>query len=244
MVGTPIQITKDSASTTGHSRLRLTGRHLHGLSHNTGKIGECLAYAQSRADQTGTDASIVRTAEAEDLDDVIDTLAECSSWLNSKGIVQWPEHFARAQLLPNLDAGDLYVVDGDTFLAATFTLQWSDPMFWGDRADARFLHRLGVRRSHAGLGSDILRWTFAEARSRGRQYLCLDCLSTNHDSGGTTRITAFRSSASWPGLPAIRIWSHTACGRRSSTRSPSRWGEVSRNTGRVTEPSTPQAALL
>lgn len=123
---------------------------------------------------------IVRTAEAEDLDDVIDTLAECSSWLNSKGIVQWPERFARAQLLPNLDAGDLYVVDGDTSLAATFTLQWSDPMFWGDRADAGFLHRLGVRRSHAGLGSDILRWTFAEARSRGRQYLCLDCLSTNH----------------------------------------------------------------
>lgn len=122
---------------------------------------------------------IVRTAEAEDLDHVIDTLAECSSWLKSRGVVQWPERFTPAQLLPIFEAGDLYVVDGGPSIAATFTLQWTDPMFWGDRVDAGFLHRLGVRRSHAGLGSDILQWAFAKARSRGRQYLCLDCLSTN-----------------------------------------------------------------
>jgi len=122
---------------------------------------------------------VVRTAQIDDLNEVIDILAECSGWLRSKGIVQWPERFRPDQLLPSLEAGDLYVVDGRSALAATVTLQWSDPMFWGDRTDAGFLHRMGVRRSNAGLGAGILQWASAEVLARGRQYLCLDCLSTN-----------------------------------------------------------------
>jgi protein-tyrosine phosphatase len=123
---------------------------------------------------------VVRTAHLEELDAVIDILAECSAWLRSKGIVQWPDRYSPAQLLPSLEAGDLYVVEDGDALAATVTLQWSDPMFWGDRADAGVLHRLGVRRSHAGLGRDVVAWAETEASARGRAFLCLDCLSTNH----------------------------------------------------------------
>ena len=122
---------------------------------------------------------VVRTARTDDLDEVTDILAECSSWLRSKGIVQWPDRFPPDQLLPSLEAGDLYVIDSGSALAATVTLQWSDPMFWGDRADAGFLHRMGVRRSHAGLGAGIMQWACAEVSARGRRYLCLDCPSTN-----------------------------------------------------------------
>ena len=123
---------------------------------------------------------LVRIALPDDLTEVIDILDECSAWLRSKGIMQWPEHFSSAQIAPSLEARDLYVVDDGNSLAATITLQWSDPMFWGDRVDAGFIHRLGVRRSHAGLGSSILQWASAEALERGRRYLCLDCLGTNH----------------------------------------------------------------
>jgi hypothetical protein len=121
----------------------------------------------------------VRPALADDLDEVIDILAECSSWLRSRGIVQWPERFPREQLLHSLEAGDLYVVADGSAPVATVTLQWTDPMFWGDRNDAGFLHRIGVRRSNAGLGTGILQWASAEVSARGRQYLCLDCPSTN-----------------------------------------------------------------
>ena len=123
---------------------------------------------------------VVRTAQTDDLGEIIDILAESSAWLRSKGIVQWPERFSPDQLLPTLDAGDLFVVDDGSALAATVTLQWSDPMFWGDRTDAGFLHRMGVRRSHAGLGIEIMQWASAQVLARGRRYLCLDCLSTNH----------------------------------------------------------------
>lgn len=122
----------------------------------------------------------VRTAQIDDLDEVTDILAKCSAWLRSKGIVQWPERFSPDQLLPSLEAGTVYVVADGFALAATVTLQWSDPMFWGERADAGFLHRMGVRRSHAGLGTSIMQWASAEVLTRGRRYLCLDCLSTNH----------------------------------------------------------------
>ena len=82
-------------------------------------------------------------------------------------------------LLPALEAGNLYVVPDETCLAATVTLQWTDSMLWGDRGDAGFIHRLGVRRSHAGMGRSVVEWAAKEVLSRDRHYLCLDCLSTN-----------------------------------------------------------------
>jgi hypothetical protein len=56
---------------------------------------------------------IIRTAGPEDLDEVIDISAECTAWLSSRGIVQWPGRFLSAQLLPSLEAGDLSVVDDE-----------------------------------------------------------------------------------------------------------------------------------
>ena len=78
------------------------------------------------------------------------------------GIVRWPDRFTPTSLLPTLEVGDLYVVPDEASLVATVTLQWTDPMFWGDRADAGFIHRLGVRRSHVGIGTSIFRWASKE----------------------------------------------------------------------------------
>ncbi len=122
---------------------------------------------------------IVRRAVPTELDQIIDILAECSAWLKGRHIDQWPDRFSPTVLLPDLEAGNLYVVPADSCLAATVTLQWTDSMFWGERADAGFIHRLGVRRSHAGIGRSVVEWAAKEVLSRGRQYLCLDCPSTN-----------------------------------------------------------------
>jgi hypothetical protein len=122
---------------------------------------------------------IVRRAQPDELDQVIDILAECSAWLIAQGIVQWPDRFSPADLVPDLEDGDLYVVPDGSSLVATVTLQWTDRMFWGARGDAGFVHRLGVRRSHAGIGGSIMEWASTEVPSRGRYYLCLDCLCTN-----------------------------------------------------------------
>jgi GNAT superfamily N-acetyltransferase len=58
-------------------------------------------------------------------------------------------------------------------------VQLTDPHIWPDVApdESMFLHRLAVRRTHAGTGvsSALLSWAVQRGRIMGRQYLRLDC---------------------------------------------------------------------
>jgi GNAT superfamily N-acetyltransferase len=121
----------------------------------------------------------VRPAGPDDVEAVADVLAEETAWLQAKGIRQWPARFPADFLLACAGRGELYAGTVDDRIVATVTLQWSDPSFWGDRQDAGFVHRLAVRRSHAGCGPVLLKWAEQEVRRRGRSFLCLDTLSSN-----------------------------------------------------------------
>ncbi len=121
----------------------------------------------------------IRPAGPEDVDVAGEILAEASAWLQARGIVQWPARFPAEFLTASAGRGELYVAAIDEEIVATVTLQWADPMFWGDRTDAGFVHRLAVRRTHAGVGPAIVEWAEAATLARGRSYLCLDTLSSN-----------------------------------------------------------------
>ena len=54
----------------------------------------------------------------------------------NRGVYQWPERFPEHLLLMSGANQELYLVVEDGETAGTVTLQWSDPMFWGDRANA------------------------------------------------------------------------------------------------------------
>jgi GNAT superfamily N-acetyltransferase len=69
-------------------------------------------------------------------------------------------------------------------MVATLQLQWSDPFFWGQAdadADAGYVHRLAVRRDHAGrgMGVRLLDWADEQVRARGRSWLRIDVVSGN-----------------------------------------------------------------
>jgi GNAT superfamily N-acetyltransferase len=121
----------------------------------------------------------IRQTIQDDVDVVIDILAEVSAWLRTKGITQWPARFPSDFITQRVDSGELYVARLGTDVVATITLQWSDSPFWGRRDDAGFIHRLAVRRSHAGIGRMMIEWAEGEVASKGRCYLCLDCLTSN-----------------------------------------------------------------
>jgi GNAT superfamily N-acetyltransferase len=61
----------------------------------------------------------------------------------------------------------------------TVKFQLQDDLFWPDLPadEASFVHRLAVRRSHAGgtVSSALLRWAVERARSYHRRFLRLDC---------------------------------------------------------------------
>ena len=110
---------------------------------------------------------------------MIDVLAEASAWLRSIGIQQWPMRFSEELMSATAGAGGLHVAVESTRVVGTVTLQWSDPLFWGDRADAGFFHRLAVRRSHTGVGKSLIDWADRRTEEQGRPFLCMDAMTSN-----------------------------------------------------------------
>lgn len=121
----------------------------------------------------------LRPADRSDVPAVIELLADTSAWLRSLGIDQWPPRFSDSFISATVERGELQVAVEVGEVVGTITLQWSDPVFWGDRDDAGFFHRLAVRRSHAGLGRSLIDWADLQTEERGRPYLCLDAMTSN-----------------------------------------------------------------
>jgi GNAT superfamily N-acetyltransferase len=154
----------------------------------------------------------VRSAALEDVDAVADILAEVSAWLRGKGIKQWPARFPADFFHGYVRREELYVATVEGAIVGTVTLQWLDPPFWGDRQDAGFVHRLAVRRSHAGCGRTLLDWAERKAVERGRSFLCLDTLSSNtrlrryYEDMGFRVVREISGPADHPTDPALGRW--------------------------------------
>jgi GNAT superfamily N-acetyltransferase len=122
----------------------------------------------------------VRTARREDLGQVLAILSEAAGWLEARSVHQWPLEMPGGLVLPGLEAGQCHLAWDGGAAVGTLTLQDSDERLWGVRpADAFYLHRLAVRRSHRGLGRRLLEWAEAATQRSGRRFLRLDCQSEN-----------------------------------------------------------------
>ena len=140
----------------------------------------------------------LRVATEADLPAVLDLLREASEWEIARGLPHpWPIPFPLNRIRPALDQGAVYLVEDDAgAAAATVTLLWEDPAFWGERPpDAGYVHRLAARRANAGrgIGRAVLAWAEGETRRRGRGFLRLDTLT---ESEGLLRY--YRSSGFVP----------------------------------------------
>lgn len=72
------------------------------------------------------------------------------------------------------------MVDGKP--AGTLTLQWSDPMWWGERQqDSGYVHKIAVRPAYAGqsIGREMLKWAETAARKAEKMFLRLNCLAVD-----------------------------------------------------------------
>jgi GNAT superfamily N-acetyltransferase len=119
-----------------------------------------------------------------DLGLVAGVLEEAALWLESRGIPAWPVPFPVDWIRAGMEVGTCYLAWEGTTAVGTFTLQRTDPTFWGERTDegpgrAMYLHRLAIRRSHKGLGHDLLELAEELTRQSGAAFLRLDCLATD-----------------------------------------------------------------
>ena len=132
-----------------------------------------------------------------DLGDVLDILRESARWLASRGINQWRvDGFPRELIAGDIARGEVYVARRDRRAVGTFTLQWSDELFWPGSTDAAgYIHRIAVRREARGLGVELLKFAERATAATGRKLLRLDCFSGNaalcgyYERAGFVRVT-------------------------------------------------------
>jgi GNAT superfamily N-acetyltransferase len=123
----------------------------------------------------------IRLVGAEDANDAVSILREATAWALSRGIVVWrtdelrEQDFREAALL-----GELVMGFNDGQAVATMLLQSSDPLYWPEIAPntSLFLHKIGVRRAHAGRGwlGRLVEFADQDARQRDIRWLRLDTL--------------------------------------------------------------------
>lgn len=131
---------------------------------------------------------VISPARAEHLQTVMTMRDEASEWLAERGIDQWqtpwPNHDAMAErVAASIIAGETWVVHDGGQIAATLALDHdAHTGLWTPNEcaePARYLHRLIVRRSHAGLGAVLIDWAEYRAASEQAQWLRIDVWADN-----------------------------------------------------------------
>jgi len=129
----------------------------------------------------------VRRVSARDLGVAVDILEEAAAWVDARGEDGWAPGSLRDEaghgrmvLREALDAGELFLAWMAGRAVGTVTLQPADAVYWPDAvplADARYVHRLAVRRDASGLGIGraLLRWSEDQTAVSLRPFVRLDC---------------------------------------------------------------------
>ena len=124
---------------------------------------------------------VIRQATGDDTSALVETLREAADWVEGMdGTIMWVEgELDEPRVRAEVEAGMFVVAEAGSTVVGAIRFQLEDPLFWPalDGRDSAFVHRLAVRRSHAGQGlsTALLQCAVDRARSLGKRYLRLDC---------------------------------------------------------------------
>jgi GNAT superfamily N-acetyltransferase len=122
----------------------------------------------------------VRIAEPLEAPNIVDVLREAATWLEQRGVPLWAEaELDSGVISADVRTGQYAVALVAGHIVGAVRLTWDDALFWPDATagEAGYVHRLAVRRVHAGgvVSRALLDWAAAEAATAGRRFLRLDC---------------------------------------------------------------------
>jgi|SRR5690606_23188364 len=135
----------------------------------------------------------IRAARPEEAELVLGLHQEAVAWLAARGHDQWqpqPEgrqtaDRVRRAIVESIRRQECFLAFDGADAVATITVDSkADPEFWTDRDrpdDALYVHRMIVKRSHAGrgIGEQLLEFARNLAAKAGRTWLRLDAWATN-----------------------------------------------------------------
>lgn len=110
-------------------------------------------------------------------------LREVGQWLVDTQQTMWEPHTLTPEnLIDDYTRGNCYVLYADHVPAATFILQWKDPVYYDDVPDntAGFIHKVAIRRPFAGqnLFQVMLDFCRRQCRERGLREIQLETDAT------------------------------------------------------------------
>ena len=115
--------------------------------------------------------------------DFLTILREAGQWLTDNGQEMWPlDTITPDNLFDEYTQNNCYVMYVDETPAATFILQWKDPLYYADVPDntAGFIHKVAIRRAFAGqnLFAHMLDFCRAECLKRNIHEIQLETDAT------------------------------------------------------------------
>lgn len=149
-----------------------------------------------------TDGLTIVRAGGADVEVCLALLLDAARRQAELGARPWPAEHLAAFVPEAATRGELYLARRDAVPAGTITLQWADPLFWGERPDdAGYVHKLAVPQAAAGQGAGrtLLRWAEATVAAGGRPFVRLDCDADN------PRINAYYHAAGFA-LAGVRAF--------------------------------------
>lgn len=124
-------------------------------------------------------------------------MREAARWSLERGEKMWElESLTEAHLAQRCSPHEVFVGELAGEAVVTALIQDRDPDIWPDDGTALIVHKLAVRRAHAGRGlaNRMLDFAAEHARSRGKQWLRLDTDSSRpklrafYESAGFTHV--------------------------------------------------------
>lgn len=123
----------------------------------------------------------IAPGQQSDTEIITSVLREAAQWLKDIGKPLWNVSDFTEETISS-EAHLYHLIKAGPDLAGLFKLQDTDGLFWPDvdPTEALYIHKLVVRRSHAGKGLSSLAVSYAaeEARKSGRPFVRLDCESS------------------------------------------------------------------
>lgn len=126
---------------------------------------------------------------------------EAAAWMSAKGTPAWDvARIGRAFVRSFVLRSELFVASCSNRIVGCCTLSPEDPEFWPDalKGEAAYLHKLAVRRTHAGRGvsAALIEACRCAARTQGCAKLRLDChpnLRGLYERLGFTHVDTFNA---------------------------------------------------
>lgn len=123
-----------------------------------------------------------KKARLDELDKILEIYLERMKWFKEKGIKQWGkylEHHPKSEFEDGIKNGYYFILEKDNEIISGFELS-TDSKYWNDEnTKAYYIYKLVTKVGNKEIGKLVFDICKDLAKANNKDYLRLDCLSTN-----------------------------------------------------------------